>query len=99
MKQTDIDYIKQICNESHSKEIWATRAQVMAKNVKSLKEAANGGTVPFDALEGFLKSAVRKYDMAVGQILTITDVDGGMTYHAGITTASSSPDRPLSIRQ
>lgn len=93
MKQQDIDYIKKICNEKHSKQIWATRAQVMAKNIKSLKEACGDeGDIPFEALEGFLKSAVRKYDISVGQILTITDVTGEMTYHAGITTASRDPE-------
>lgn len=93
MKQQDIDYIKQICNEKHSKQVWATRAQVMAKNIKPLKEACgDDGDIPFGALEEFLKSAVRKYDISVGQILTITDVTGEMTYHAGITTASRDPE-------
>lgn len=92
MKQQDIDYIKKICNEKHSKQIWATRAQVMAKNVKSLKAACDGNDdIPFDALEEFLKSAVKKYGISVGQILTITDVNGGMTYHAGIVTSYKDP--------
>lgn len=92
MKQQDIDYIKKICNEKHSKQIWATRAQVMAKNIKSLKAACvDDGDIPFDALEEFLKSAVKKYGVSVGQILTITDVTGGMTYHAGIVTSYKNP--------
>ena len=93
MKQADIDWIKKICNEKHSKQIWATRAQVMAKNIKPLKAACDGNDdIPFETLEQFVKSLVRKYDMSVGTILTITDVDGGMTYHAGITSASMNPE-------
>ena len=93
MKQQDIDYIKKICDEKHSKQIWATRAQVMAKNIKSLKAACvDGGDIPLESLDEFLKSAVKKYDISVGQILTITDVTGEMTYHAGINTASRDPE-------
>lgn len=93
MKQQDIDWIKKICNEKHTKEIWATRAQVMAKNIKPLNAACDGNDdISFESLEKFVKSLVRKYDMCVGTILTITDVDGGMTYHAGITSASMNPE-------
>lgn len=93
MKQQDIDYIKQICEEKHSKQIWATRAQVMAKNIKPLKLAAGDDSsetkeIPFEALEEFVEATVRKYDMSLGYILTITDVDGNTTYHDGVTTSA-----------
>lgn len=93
MKQQDIDYIKQICEEKHSKQIWATRAQVMAKNIKPLKLAAGDDSsetkkIPFEALEEFVEATVRKYDMSLGHILTITDVDGNTTYHDGVGTAA-----------
>ncbi len=87
MKQQDIDYIKKICNEKHTKKIWATRAQVMAKNIKPINEASGGGKISFDVLESFLKSMVKKYGISVGSILTITDINGSMTYHAGIVTS------------
>lgn len=93
MKQTDIDWIKKICNEKHSKQIWATRAQVMAKNIKPLKmavgdESSETKKIPFEALEEFVEATVRKYDMSLGYILTITDVDGNTTYHDGVTTSA-----------
>lgn len=93
MKQQDIDYIKKICEEKHSKQIWATRAQVMAKNIKPLKLAAGDDSsetkeIPFEALEEFVEATVRKYDMSLGYILTITDVDGNTTYHDGVTTSA-----------
>lgn len=93
MKQQDIDYIKQICEEKHSKQIWATRAQVMAKNIKPLKLAAGDDSsetkeIPFEALEEFVEATVRKYDMSLGYILTITDIDGNTTYHDGVTTSA-----------
>lgn len=91
MKQEDIDWIKKICNEKHTKNIWAKRAQVMAKNIKQLKEASGEGDIPFEALERLLKSMVKKYDIAVGSTLVITDIDGGMTYHACIVLAHKSP--------
>lgn len=90
MKAQDVVYIKKICEEKHSSELWARRAQVMAMNLKPLKLAAEGkDSIPFDALEEMLKSMVAKYDIAVGTIMTITDVTGTMTYHAGIATAST----------
>ena len=93
MKQQDIDYIKQICEEKHSKQIWATRAQVMAKNIKPLKLAAGDDSsetkkIPFEALEEFVEATVRKYDMSLGYILTITDVDGNTTYHDSVDTTA-----------
>lgn len=93
MKQQDIDYIKKICEEKHSKQIWATRAQVMAKNIKPLKLAAGDDLsetkkIPFEALEEFVEATARKYDMSLGYILTITDVDGNTTYHDGVTTSA-----------
>ncbi len=93
MKQQDIDYIKQICEEKHSKQIWATRAQVMAKNIKPLKLAAGDDSnetkkIPFEALEEFVEATIRKYDLSLGYILTITDVDGNTTYHDSVDTAA-----------
>jgi hypothetical protein len=93
MKRQDIDYIKKICEEKHSKQIWATRAQVMAKNIKPLKLAAGDDSsetnkIPFEALEEFVEATARKYDMSLGYILTITDVDGNTTYHDGVTTSA-----------
>lgn len=93
MKQSDIDYIKKICDEKHSKQIWATRAQVMAKNIKPLKQAvgdeSNGSKkIPFEAIEEFVEATVKKYDISLRHILTITDVNGDTTYHDGVTTAS-----------
>lgn len=93
MKQADVDWIKKICKEKQTKNIWAKRAQVMAKNIKPLHAACDGDEdIPFEALEQFVKSIVRKYDMSVGTILTITDIDGGMTYHTGMTSASMNPE-------
>ncbi len=93
MKQQDVDWIKKICNEKHSKQIWATRAQVMAKNIKLLKASCDGDDdIPSKALEQFVKSLVKKYDMSVGTIMTITDVDGGMTYHTWMMSASMNPE-------
>lgn len=89
MKQADIDWIKKICNEKQTKNVWAKRAQVMAKNIKPLQAACDGdGDIPFEALEQFVKTLVKKYSISVGAILTITDVTGGMTYHTGVTSAS-----------
>ena len=88
MKRADIDWIKKICDEKHTKSIWAKRAQVMAKNIKQLKDASGDGDIPFEALEMLLKSMVKKYDIKVGSMLAITDVAGVMTYHAGMVTAS-----------
>lgn len=87
MKREDIDWIKKICSEKHTKDIWAKRAQVMAKNIKQLKEASGEGDIPFEALELLFKSMVKKYDIMIGSILAITDVTGGVTYHAGIVSA------------
>ena len=93
MKQQDIDYIKQVCEEKHSKQVWAARAQVMAKNIKPLKmavgdESSETKKIPFEALEEFVEATVRKYDMSLGYILTITDVDGNTTYNDGVTTSA-----------
>lgn len=87
MRQADIDWIKKICGEKHTKNIWAKRAQVMAKNIKQLKEASDEGDIPFEALELLLKSMAKKYDIAVGSFLVITDVAGGMTYHVSVNSA------------
>nr|DAZ27168.1 MAG TPA: hypothetical protein [Caudoviricetes sp.] len=92
MKQADIDWIKKICGEKHTKNIWAKRAQMMAKNIKPLHAACDGDDdIPFEALELLLKLMVKKYDIAVGSTLVITDIDGGMTYHACIVLAHKSP--------
>ena len=95
MKRADIDWIKKICNEKHTKSIWAKRAQVMAKNIKQLKEASDDGDIPFEALELLLESMVKKYDMQVRSILVITDVKGGMSYHAGMASSSKSSSTGL----
>lgn len=95
MKRADIDWIKKICNEKHTKSIWAKRAQVMAKNIKQLKEVSGDGDIPFEALELLLKSMVKKYDMQVRSILVITDVKGGMSYHAGMVSLSKNSSTGL----
>lgn len=93
MKQHDIDCIKQICEEKHSKQVWAARAQVMAKNIKPLKmavgdESSETKKIPFEAIEDFVEATIKKYDVSIGHILTITDVDGNTTYHDGVTTSA-----------
>lgn len=89
MKQQDIEYIKKICSQDLNEGNWMARAQVMLKNIKPLKEASLDNEerlvdVPMEALEIFLFKMVRKYEMSVGTITTITDRDGEMTYHSGI---------------
>lgn len=93
MKQQDVDYIKKICEEKHSKQVWAARAQVMAKNIKPLKmavgdESSETKKIPFEAIEDFVEATIKKYDLYIGYILTITDVDGNTTYHDDVTTAA-----------
>ena len=98
MKSLTIDYIKRICKLDLNKGNNMAKAQVMLKNINFFRAygAKNGyaENIPFEALEGSLKQMVKKYDVSVGQILAITDIDGSVTWHGGMyytdrVTASS----------
>lgn len=88
MKQSTVDYIKDICSKDLSREIDMTRAQVMLKNINFFRDygarAGYDGNIPFEALEGALKKMVKKYDVLIGQILAITDINGSVTWHGGM---------------
>lgn len=88
MKSSTIDYIKRICKLDLNKGNNMAKAQVMLKNINFFRAygAKNGyaENIPFEALEGSLKQMVKKYDVSVGQILAITDVDGSVTWHGGM---------------
>lgn len=88
MKQETIDYIKELCGESLYDGNNMARAQVMLKNFNFFREYNNESgfvdNIPFEALEGCLKSMVKKYDVSVGQILAITDISGKVTWHGGM---------------
>ena len=88
MKSSTIDYIKRICKLDLHKGNNMAKAQVMLKNINFFRAygAKNGyaDNIPFEALEGSLKQMVKKYDVSVGQILAITDIDGSVTWHGGM---------------
>lgn len=88
MKQETIDYIKELCATSLYDANNMARAQLMLKNFNFFRQYNNEsgfiGNIPFEALEGCLKSMVKKYDVAVGQILAITDISGKVTWHGGM---------------
>lgn len=88
MNQSTIDYIKDICSRDLTKESDMTKAQVMLKNINFFRDygakAGYDGNIPFEALEGALKKMVKKYDVLIGQILAITDIDGSVTWHGGM---------------
>ena len=88
MKQKTIDYIKELCGVSLYDKNNMARAQLMLKNFNLFSEYNNGsgfvGNIPFEALEGCLKTMVEKYDVSVGQILAITDISGKVTWHGGM---------------
>ena len=92
MKMADIDYIKKICNSNFRDSNYFNRAQVMMKNIKPLKKACGDESektvdVPLEAIEDFVKAAVKKYDLAMCSVMVITDAEGGMTYHTGMQKA------------
>lgn len=88
MKSSTIDYIKDVCKLDLNRGHNMAKAQVMLKNINFFREygAKNGyaDNIPFESLEGALKEMVKKYDVSVGQILAITDIDGGVTWHGGM---------------
>ena len=88
MKSSTIDYIKRICKLDLNRGHNMAKAQVMLKNINFFRAygAKNGyaDNIPFEALEGSLKQMVKKYDVSVGQILAITDIDGSVTWHGGM---------------
>ena len=88
MKSSTIDYIKDVCKLDLNKGNNMAKAQVMLKNINFFRAygAKNGyaDNIPFEALEGSLKQMVKKYDVSVGQILAITDIDGSVTWHGGM---------------
>ena len=88
MKQSVVEHIQKICSENLNSKNNMDKAQVMLKNFKAFRKFNNEsgfiGNIPFQDLERFLKSIVRKYDVMIGQILAITDVDGDVTWHGGM---------------
>lgn len=88
MKSSTISYIKDVCKLDLNKGNNMAKAQVMLKNINFFRAygAKNGyaENIPFEALEGSLKQMVKKYDVSVGQILAITDIDGSVTWHGGM---------------
>lgn len=101
MKQSTIDYIKKICSTDLRTRNNMAKAQVMLTNINYFRAygARNGidGDIPFDALEGALKKMVKKYDVMVGQILAITDVDGTVTWHGGMYYTDRAVDPTKSV--
>lgn len=96
MKQQTVEYIKDLCSKDLSQGNNMARAQVMLRNMKFFEAygAATGyvGLIPFEELERCLKAMVKKYDVAVGSILAITDIDGGVTWNGGMTKREGSSD-------
>lgn len=94
MKQSVIDHIQKICSSDLSNSNDMEKAQVMLKNFKAFRcygvMAGYEGNIPFEALESFLKDLVRKYDVIIGQILAITDIEGGVTWHGGMYYATET---------
>lgn len=88
MKQSVIEHIQKICSMNLNEKNNMAKAQVMLKNFKDFKKFNNAsgfsGNIPFEDLEAFLKKLVKKYDVMIGQILAITDVDGDVTWHGGM---------------
>ena len=88
MKKSTVDYIKDICSRDLTRESDMIKAQVMLKNINFFRDygvkAGYDGNIPFEALEGALKKMVKKYDVLIGQILAITDIDGSVTWHGGM---------------
>jgi len=88
MKQSVIDHIQKICSTNLNEKNNMAKAQVMLKNFAAFRKFNNAsgfsGNIPFEELEMFLKQVVRKYDVMIGQILAITDVDGCVTWHGGM---------------
>ena len=88
MKQQTVDYIKSLCAQDLRQKNNMDKAQVMLKNMNVFREygckAGYSGNIPFEQLEHALKLMVRKYDVLVGQILAITDVEGEVTWHGGM---------------
>ena len=92
MKDADAKYIQEICDKDLNKdEKWMTRAQVMLKNIRPLKENIDGNKkIPIEALEKVMKLMVKKYRMSIGHVLVITGIKGEMSYHAGMSTSNLS---------
>ena len=98
MKQSTVDYIKDLClNKKLSQGNNMARAQVMLRNIKFFEAygAATGyiGNIPFEELEKCLKAMVKKYDVMVGSILAITDIEGGVTWNGGMLRREGSSNQ------
>lgn len=91
MSDETLRFIKAICESSFSEGDWRERAQESIKRIGPIAKRCKGknGDVPFQYLERFLASIIRKYAVYVGSITVITGVKGNTSLHAGMSAYDS----------